>query len=256
MKAIQWLFASISRSLEIEDAETSKLSKSERDALAVNFSAVVLNGLFFPTAGKILGAGLLLTWFLMELTPSAFVVALLIPIQYGIALLAQPWIAQWFSSKQRGAPYYRGQALLRAGLWGALALVIVLTGRHNSGWLLLMFFVVVIADAVAAGLGNIAFNDTLARVIPQKLRGRARGWRGVCGALIGGAAGILIHFFVSPEKSLELFALLPASVNPVAGRWRTGDRQGWIRTRVCLSRPLRRSGGAAAALLTITLREQ
>lgn len=62
MKIVESFFASISRLLKVQaEAETSELSKSERDALPANFGAVVLNGLFFPTAGKILGAGLLLT---------------------------------------------------------------------------------------------------------------------------------------------------------------------------------------------------
>jgi hypothetical protein len=60
--------------------ERARQRAAERiaDTLATKFPAVtpiVLNGLFFPTAGKILGAGLLLTWFLNELTPSALLEA-------------------------------------------------------------------------------------------------------------------------------------------------------------------------------------
>lgn len=32
-------------------------------SVPANFSAIALNGLCFPAAGRILGAGLLLTWF-------------------------------------------------------------------------------------------------------------------------------------------------------------------------------------------------
>jgi MFS family permease len=178
-----------------------------RLTLQANFGAIVLNGLFFPTAGKILGAGLLLTWFLNELTPSAFVVGLLIPIQYGASLLAQPWIGQWMSGRPRRTPYYRNQALLRAAVWSMLGAAIVMDREHTST-LLVVFFVVVIVDAVAAGVGNIAFSDTLARVIPKPLRGRARGGRGMAGAIFAGTAGILVNRLVSPESGLGVFALL------------------------------------------------
>lgn len=89
------------------DAKLEKITEEQRRALPANFGAIVLNGLFFPTAGKILGAGLLLAWFLDELHASTFLIGLVIPIQYGVALLAQPWIGQWMSGKLKRVPYYR-----------------------------------------------------------------------------------------------------------------------------------------------------
>jgi hypothetical protein len=175
---------------------------------AANFAAIVLNGLFFPTAGKILGAGLLLTWFVSELTRSAFVVGLLVPIQYGVALLAQPWIAQWMSGRPQRVPFYRQQALVRGCLWGVLAIAVWAWGGDRPGFLLTVFFVVVTLDALAAGVGNIAFSDVLARVIPQSLRGRARGGRGMAGAIVGGTAGVMLAIFVAPESGLGIFAAL------------------------------------------------
>ena len=149
----------------------------------------------------------MLTWFLNELTPSAFIIGLLIPIQYGVSLLAQPWIGQWMSARPKRALYYRNQALLRAVAWIVLAAVVVTKPEHPS-MLLGVFFLVVVMDAVAAGVGNIAFSDTLARVIPKSLRGRARGGRGLAGALVAGGAGILINRLVSPESGIGVFALL------------------------------------------------
>ena len=199
-------FAAFARRLRI-DWNVSDHRGRTRTTLQANFAAIVLNGLFFPTAGKILGAGLLLTWFLNELTSSAFVVGLLIPIQYGASLLAQPWIGQWLSTRPKRAPYYRNQALVRAAVWVALGVVVVAGQEHPSG-LLAVFFAVVIIDAVAAGVGNIAFSDTLARVIPKSLRGRARGGRGMAGALVAGSTGVLINRLVSPESGIGVFAWL------------------------------------------------
>ena len=85
-----------------------------------NLAAITLNGLFFPAAGKILGAGLLLTWFVSELTPAAWVVGLIVPVQYGLSLIAQPLFAQWLGSRPRRAPAYRGQALFRGICWSSL----------------------------------------------------------------------------------------------------------------------------------------
>ena len=119
MNRIQSLFAGVARLLKVRaDVEDEVQDTSQRKTLLANFGAIVLNGLFFPTAGKILGAGLLLAWFLDELKSPLFLIGLLIPIQYGLALLAQPWIGQWLSGKPRSAPYYRAQALLRgAAVW-------------------------------------------------------------------------------------------------------------------------------------------
>jgi hypothetical protein len=204
------LFAAAARRFHVDWSSATPNRYGGTAALQGNFAAIVLNGLFFPTAGKILGAGLLLTWFLNELTPSAMAVASLVPIQYGAALLAQPWIGQWMSTRPKRAVYYRSQSLLRAAIWIALGIAVVST-RGNTALLLAIFFVVVVVDAVAAGVGNIAFSDTLARVIPRTLRGRARGGRGMAGALVGGAAGILINRLVSPESGIGVFALLFAS---------------------------------------------
>jgi MFS family permease len=173
-----------------------------------NFAAIVLNGFFFPTAGKILGAGLVLAWSVSDLTSAAWVVGLLVPIQYGAALLAQPWLAQWISGHAARAPFYRNQALLRGVLWSALGVASWLIGTARPEVLLVIFFLVVVADAVAAGLGNIAFSDVLARAIPKQLRGRARGGRGMAGAILGGLAGILVAVFVAPESGFGVFGLL------------------------------------------------
>jgi MFS family permease len=203
------LLAAIGRRLRIPTGPDDQSGvRMLGDDLTANFAAIVVNGLFFPTAGKILGAGLVLTWFVSDLTRSAFVVGLLIPIQYGVALLAQPWIAQWISRRPRRVPFYRNQALVRAGLWCALAATAWSVGADRPELLLLVFFAVVAADAFAAGVGNIAFSDVLARVIPKSLRGRARGGRGMAGAVIGGIAGALIATFVSPDSGLGLFAML------------------------------------------------
>jgi MFS family permease len=209
VKRIQQLFASVWRLFKIPtDTKRQEIDERQRESLPLNFGAIVLNGLFFPTAGKILGSGLLLAWFLDEMGASTFVIGLLVPIQYGIALLAQPWIGQWMSGKARRVPYYRNQALLRGIVWSALAAMVWLADKDNRALLLVFFFLVVIVDAVAAGVGNIAFNETLAKTIPKALRGRARGGRGMCGAIVAGTAGVLIALFVSPESELEAFALL------------------------------------------------
>jgi MFS family permease len=209
VKRIQSLFAGVARLLKVgADVEDEVRDTSQRKTLLANFGAIVLNGLFFPTAGKILGAGLLLAWFLDELKSPLFLIGLLIPIQYGLALLAQPWIGQWLSGKPRSAPYYRAQALLRGALWCSLALATWLAGNSNRVLLISIFFFVVASDAIAGGLGNIAFSDALAKTIPQRMRGRVRGGRGMFGAIIAGIAGALISLFVSKESGLGAFALL------------------------------------------------
>src|SRR4051812_43894051 len=172
----------------VSDSDLEGAGEEVRRSLPSNFAAVALNGLCFPTAGRILGAALLLTWFVSDLTTSAFWVGLVVPIQYGLALMAQPAVAEWLTGKPRRARYYTAQSLVRACLWCSLGFAAWMLSNSYPALLLLIFFFVVTADAVAAGVGNIAFNDTLARVIPQRLRGRVRSWRGIFGSIAAGIA--------------------------------------------------------------------
>src|SRR5215212_5020529 len=187
------------------------VSEQVRRGVPSNFAAVALNGLCFPTAGRILGAGLLLTWFVSDLTTSAFWVGLVVPIQYGLALVAQPFVAEWLTGKPRRAPYYTAQSLFRAALWCALGLTSWALRDEHRALLLAIFFLVIIADAAAAGVGNIAFNDTLARVIPRRLRGRVRSWRGIFGSVAAGIAGLLIRYYFSERSGVAAFGLLFAA---------------------------------------------
>lgn len=177
-------------------------------SVPANFAAIAINGFFFPTAGRILGVGLLLTWFISDLTDSAFLVGLIVPIQYGLALIAQPLIAEWLTDKPRRSPFYIAQSLVRATLWCGLGIAAWSLGKERSVLLLFIFFLVVVIDAVAAGMGNIAFSDTLARVIPQGLRGRARSWRGIFGGVTAGAAGLFIRSYFSEGSGVAAFGLL------------------------------------------------
>ncbi len=149
MKYLRKALGSFFRLLPLQVSEGDRAGVSERVQRAVpaNFSAIALNGLCFPTAGRILGAGLLLTWFVSDLTPSAFWVGLIIPIQYGLALIAQPLVAQYLTTKSYRAPYYTAQSFLRCILWGALGLAAWTLGSARSILLLKIFFPVVIAEA-------------------------------------------------------------------------------------------------------------
>jgi MFS family permease len=210
MKYVRKALGNFFRILPLQASERDMAGVSDRVQRAVpaNFSAIALNGLCFPTAGRILGAGLVLTWFVSDLTPSAFWVGLIIPIQYGFALIAQPLVAQYLTTKSYRAPYYTAQSFLRCILWCALGFAAWTLGSARATLLLTIFFAVVIADATAAGIGNIAFNDTLARVIPQGLRGRARSWRGIFGSIAAGIAGLFIRKHLSENSGIAAFGTL------------------------------------------------
>lgn len=177
----------------------------EPSASTRNIVAIAANGIFFPAAGKILGAGLLLTWFVTELSSSLLIVGAIVPIQYGLALIFQPIFAQWLSRHGHPAAYYRWQAVLRGFLWATLGLVTLSLGESVPKLLLAVFFIVIVIDAIAAGFGNIAFSEALARAIPQRLRGRVRGWRGAAGAVTAGAAGWLVGRLFDQDASAALF---------------------------------------------------
>jgi hypothetical protein len=116
MQFLRKLFAAVFRLLPVSSDEKDFEGKSARvrKTFPSNFAAIALNGLFFPTAGRILGAGLLLTWFVSDLSQSAVLVAVIVPVQYGLALIGQPYIAQWVSRKPYRARLYTFQSLVRA----------------------------------------------------------------------------------------------------------------------------------------------
>lgn len=194
--------------LKVQEQDLESVAPEVRDTLPVNFAAIAANGFSFPTAGKVVAAGLLLTWFVSELTPSAFWVGLIVPIQYGLSTLVEPIAANWLSARKQRVLYYTGQALTRAGLWVALAAAALVLSDEQSTLLLIIFFVIITADAAAAGLGTIVFNDTIARVIPQQLRGRVRGWRGVFGGIVAGATGIFIQTSLTEASGIRAYAIL------------------------------------------------
>jgi len=199
------LFRVLPVSVTQEDVQA--LDQPTREALPANFSAIASNGFFFPTAGRIVAAGLLLTWFVSELSDSAIWVSLIVPIQYGLALIAQPLFARWLSHQRQRKHFYTMQALLRGIMWGILGLAAILLPTASPA-LLALFFSVIIIDAVAAGLGNIAFSDTLANAIPPSLRGRVRGWRGIFGGIITAIVGIWIQAAYSEESGLRAYGVL------------------------------------------------
>src|SRR5205085_1234403 len=96
----------------------------------------------------------------------------------------------------------------RAFLWCLLGTGAWLLGREHSSWLIALFFTVITAEAAVEGVGNIAFNDTLARVIPIHLRGRARSWRGIFGSLMAAIAALLIRRYFSDRNGVAAFGLL------------------------------------------------
>ena len=72
IQAMRRLLAGTFRRVSIEGSEPA----DAQSVIRANFGVFVLNGLFFPTAQRVLGPGLLLTWFVSTLTPSAFVIGL------------------------------------------------------------------------------------------------------------------------------------------------------------------------------------
>jgi hypothetical protein len=159
--------------IKVTDQELDQAEPQVREALPVNFAAVAANGFFFPTAGKVVAAGSLLTWFVSELTPSAFWVGIIVPPQYGLANLTEPVAANWLATKKQRVGYYTGQAVLRGALWTVLAAASFLLGEGQPILLLSIFYLIVTADAVAAGVGTIVFNDTIAGHPAAGARARA-----------------------------------------------------------------------------------
>ena len=165
-----------------------------------NFSFGVLNGVFFNFFSALLDPSLVLSWFVSQLTTSNFLIGLIVPIQGGGWFLPQLVISSYLQRRQRKLPFYARVAGVRVAIWGLMTLAVFLI--EDPAVLLVVFFTLLAAYSLAAGLAGICFIDIVAKAIPSTRRGAFFGWRRFLGGCLARGGSLLVKYILDEGRGL------------------------------------------------------
>lgn len=165
-----------------------------------NFSFGVLNGVFFNLFSALLDPSLVLSWFVSQLTTSNFLIGLIVPIQGGGWFLPQLVISSYLQSRQRKLPFYARVAGVRVAIWGLMTLAVFLI--KDAAVLLVVFFTLLAAYSLTAGLAGICFIDIVAKAIPAARRGAFFGWRRFAGGFLALGGSLLVKYILDERRGL------------------------------------------------------
>ncbi|UCC61709.1 MAG: hypothetical protein JSV36_13000, partial [Anaerolineae bacterium] len=180
-----------------------------RRHLSRNFRLGVASGVGYNLYQAVVNTGLVLTWFVSQLTSSNLLISLLMPIEQGGWYFPQLLLSGYLQRQPRTLPVYRLMGVVRSGAWGLLALAVF--ALDDPGLLLVLFFVLFAANGLASGVAGLPFMDVIAKTVPPTRRGALFGWRRLIGGLLGLAAGALVKVVLSPDFGLTFpnnYALL------------------------------------------------
>ena len=188
------------------------INTTARRHLRRNFSFGVLNGVFFNLYSALLDPSLVLSWFVSQLTTSNFLIGLIVPIQNGGWFLPQLVMSSYLQRRQRKLPFYARMAGVRAVIWGLMTLAIFLI--EDPTVLLVVFFTLLTASSLGAGLSGLCFVDFVAKAIPPTRRGAFFAWRLFLGGLLALGGSLLVRYilderrgFAFPDNYAILFLL-------------------------------------------------
>lgn len=175
-----------------------------------NLTFGVLNGVFFNLFSALLDPSLVLSWFVSQLTASNFLIGLIVPIQSGGWFLPQLVVSGYLQRRQRKLPFYARMAGIRAAIWGLMTLAVFLI-IEDPAVLLVVFFTLLAAYGLTAGLAGICFVDIVAKAIPATRRGAFFGWRRFSGGFLALGGSLLVKYILDEGRGLAFpdnYALL------------------------------------------------
>jgi len=184
-----------------------------------NFWLGVVSGVAYNVYIVVLSIGLVMTWFLSELTDSNLLISLLIPIEFGGWYFLQLLMSGYVQSRPYTLPLYRVMGMVRLIALALLALLTFLI--DDRGTLLAVFFACFTVNALASGIAALPFLDVVSKTVPPRRRGMYFGWRRFLGGVLGLFGGLLVKTVLAPDfflgfpdnyAFLFLLGLLIASV--------------------------------------------
>ncbi len=166
-----------------------------------NFMLGILNGTLFRLFFVLADPGVVMPWFIQQLTTSTVAVGLLLPLNRGSGLLPQLLLCDVFQRQRRKMPAYRVLVAIRVVTWALLVAAILILGNRNPGLLLLLVMALFAIHWAATATGGMLFNDIAAKAIPAERRGSFFGTREFAGGLLGLlGAGSLARSLLDPAR--------------------------------------------------------
>lgn len=155
------------------------------------FRLGVLNGIAFVFAESLIAADLVLTNFISKLTPSNFLIGLVVPLRDAGWYLPQLFVSSYLQYRDRMLPIYRRMSVVRSIAW--LGMAIAVFTIHDPVLLLLAFYLLYAVNSLAAGVSGLSFMDVVAKTIPSRRRGAFFAARMFFGSLLGLAASVMVE---------------------------------------------------------------
>ena len=165
-----------------------------------NFQLGVLNGVFFVVGEALLDPTLVLVAFVSQLSQSALLIGLVLPLRDSLWAIPQLWMTSYIQSLAHKIDLCRKITIVRIICWICLALEINFISNYN--WLLISFFVTYGLASLASGLNGLAFMEIISKTIPSRRRGEFFAWRlGISGGF-NIASSFLVRWLLSSQTPL------------------------------------------------------
>lgn len=155
-----------------------------------NFTAYLLTWVFFVIGMSFVSLNTVLPAFARHLTSSNFLIGLIPSLNTLGMLLPQILIANFTQKLKRNKDLLIFATLTERIPWFFLFLAVMLLSSSSPSVLLITFLILYALFSFSGGIGAPAWQDMLAKVIPQKRRGRFFGWSN----FLGGGMGIFGAF--------------------------------------------------------------
>lgn len=179
------------------DPVTDNYSQAQIDR---NFRLGVINGVLYLFANSLFDPTLVLVAFLSNLTDSALLLGLVVPMTQAGWSLPQLWLSGYVQNQPLKIKIYRHATWVRILAWGVLATAMNLV--KNAEVMVVVFFVTFAVSSLASGLGGLPFMEVVSKTIPPRRRGEMFAWRFGIGGLVSVAGSFLVRWLLSAQSAL------------------------------------------------------
>lgn len=162
------------------------------------FAVGVFNGALFSLVGALTDPSVVLVVFAAHFTDSTFLLGLAGMIPTAGWLMPQLWVSGYLQSRPLSKPVYRAGVTVRS--FARLALVIAVFTVRDPIALLVLFYLIISTEALAGGVGGLAFMDMVGKVIAPEHRGLFFSWRIGLGGLLAIGGGAVVRAVLDPAS--------------------------------------------------------
>jgi hypothetical protein len=160
----------------------------------------VTNGVFVTLADTLMDPTLVLVAFVSTLTGSPILIGLVAPLRDAVWFLPQLALSGWLQSRPRRLDVYGWTVYARVLLLGAVAVAVYLIREPLA--LLIAFFVLFGAYALASGVSGLPFLEVVTKTIPPQQRAQFFAWRLFLGGILSLGAAALVRWVLDEQAGL------------------------------------------------------